>query len=190
MKWPWKEFKEEADELTFWYAIFSLVPLAGIFVFLGFALAHFWQDILTQTTRSFVHYLPWMLGLLLIVLLFLPLALFTFFLREFGVPYMAKHRCSFGRACESVWFLVVNRPADCLVFLMLRMAMGVAFIFISLFACCFTCCLALLPYLGTVVTLPYPVFRQTFTLDCLAQFGPDYNLWPVTPPPPLSPLVG
>jgi hypothetical protein len=184
---PWKEFSKEANSLTIWHTILSLLPLILIFGFLGFALAHFWTDLLTRTTRTFTAYLPWILGFTGLILLLLPVGIFAFLLHEFGVPIMAKHRCTVSKACGHLWHLLRTRFLDCLVFMFIRFCMGIAFIVLSLMTCCLTCCLGMLPYLNTVVTLPYHVFRQTYTLDCLAQFGPDYDLWPVIPPPPFPP---
>ena len=62
---------------------------------------------------------------------------------------------------------------------------------LAVIACCATCCIGALPYLGTVVLLPAIVYLRCFSLDCLAQFGPRYDVWtvdvpaadPAVPPP-------
>jgi hypothetical protein len=184
VKKPWKEFAPQANELTLWHSLFSLLPLLAVFGFMGLALAHFWPDLVSHTTRTFMAYLPWILAFCVMVFLFLPLGLIVFLLHEFGVPLMAKHRCSVPQTFRHLFQLVRKHPLDCLVYALIRLAMGCAFFVLALMLCCLTCCLALLPYLNTVITLPYHVFRQTYTLDCLAQFGPEYNLWPSAPPPP------
>jgi len=38
--------------------------------------------------------------------------------------------------------------------------------------------LLIIPYIGTVVTLPFWYTFRAFSLEYLAQFGPDYNLLP------------
>jgi hypothetical protein len=40
-----------------------------------------------------------------------------------------------------------------------------------------------LPYIGTVLLLPVLVYVKCFTLDCLSQFGPEYDVWTVDVPP-------
>jgi hypothetical protein len=52
----------------------------------------------------------------------------------------------------------------------------------------------MIPYVGTVLLLPVVVYVRCFTLDCLSQFGPEYDVWtvdapvintaPLSPPPP------
>jgi hypothetical protein len=45
-----------------------------------------------------------------------------------------------------------------------------------LLGCCFTCCLALLPYLSSVVFLPIFVFFRCYSLGFLAQFGEAWQI--------------
>ena len=58
-------------------------------------------------------------------------------------------------------------------------------------ATCLTCCLAALPYVGTVILLPVFVCLRAFGLRFIRQFGPEYDVWatiahatPTTPPEP------
>ena len=39
---------------------------------------------------------------------------------------------------------------------------------------CVTCCIAALPYIGAVILLPVYVFRRSYSIGFLSQFGPDY----------------
>jgi hypothetical protein len=64
-------------------------------------------------------------------------------------------------------------------------------VILSLVICCVTipcCCLGQWPYIGTVILLPVLVYVKCFTLDCLAQLGPEYNVWTVDVPAPSTPL--
>jgi hypothetical protein len=60
---------------------------------------------------------------------------------------------------------------------------------------CLTCCVASLPYLGTVIVLPVPVFFRSFSLLFLRQFGADWDVWrkiplaETTTPPPVQTIV-
>jgi hypothetical protein len=61
-----------------------------------------------------------------------------------------------------------------------------------LVTCCCACCLMALPFLGTVLLLPVLVFKQAYSLYFLAQFGPEYDVFPpappAAPPPGLAPM--
>ena len=66
------------------------------------------------------------------------------------------------------------------------MGMAISIIVLAAFllTCCF-CCLALLPYVGTVVLLPVLVFQRAYSLHFFAQFGTSYDVFPpVLPAPP------
>jgi hypothetical protein len=42
--------------------------------------------------------------------------------------------------------------------------------------CCIAGCLMAIPYVGAVVVLPVTVFFRAYSLEYLAQFGPEYRL--------------
>ena len=50
-------------------------------------------------------------------------------------------------------------------------------VMISCVVTCATCCIAAIPYVGTVILLPIPVTLGAFSLLFLRQFGPDYDVW-------------
>jgi hypothetical protein len=66
---------------------------------------------------------------------------------------------------------------------LLRIALFIALVIFSLIVCCFSCCVEMIPYLGTVLLLPALIFIKCFTLEVLAQFGPEYNVWTIDVPP-------
>jgi hypothetical protein len=53
------------------------------------------------------------------------------------------------------------------------------FLFVCLFAlaCVLTCCIVALPYVGTVILLPFYVTYRIFSLEFLSQFDPDFDLF-------------
>ena len=72
---------------------------------------------------------------------------------------------------------------DMLFFLVLVIAAAV----ISCAVTCATCCIAVIPYVGTVILLPIPVTLGAFSLLFLRQFGPDYDVWAGLVAPEVSP---
>ncbi|MDZ4788765.1 MAG: hypothetical protein SH807_07490 [Blastochloris sp.] len=191
VKKPWKEYSRQANELTLWHFFLSIIPMLMIFILMGFALAYFWPFIISKTFPTLAVYLPWILALVGFGLLIIPLSLFLFFLHDFGVPIMAKHRCSMLQTVKHLGHLLRTRFLDCIIYLLIRFGMGVIFVIGTILIGCLTCCIGFLPYISTVLTLPYHVFRQSYALNCLAQFGSDYDLWPVALiPPPIPPLPG
>ena len=54
--------------------------------------------------------------------------------------------------------------------------------------CCLACCILAIPYFSTVLLLPISVFRRSYSLYYLAQYGPDFNVFEPEPeevPPPV-----
>jgi hypothetical protein len=45
-----------------------------------------------------------------------------------------------------------------------------------------------IPYLGTVLLLPVLVFKRSYSIYFLRQFGPEYDVFP--PAPPAPPVTG
>ena len=48
---------------------------------------------------------------------------------------------------------------------------------IAMVATCATCCIAAIPYLGTVILLPLLVFIRCYSLCFLEQLGPDWQFF-------------
>lgn len=189
--WPWQAYARQANSLFWFYLlIFGLVlliilPIILIAVVMCIPLFthHRWA-----TTGEIIGFV--VLGLIyLAVCLVLGVLLFLF--RAFGIPLMFRNgltaRAAFGKAIG----LLQQHPGSVIVFILLRFALSIGVAILSIIACCFTCCLELIPYVGTVILLPVLIFVRCFTLECLAQFGPEYNVWTVDVPQPSGtpPLV-
>ncbi len=133
------------------------------------------------------------------------LTIFMFLFREFGVPIMFRRGLTAWPALRETIAVATRNPGSVCLFLLLRFAIFIGVIIISVVICCVTCCIGLLPYIGTLFLLPVLIFVKCFTLDCLAQFGPEYDVfnvdvttdpllgaWPLgqgQPPSPPPPLV-
>lgn len=184
---PWKAFRRQGNSLFLLYVgvvLFSLALAAAVLVF---AVVFCWEDLAAGRLRELSAYGPVLVVFGVALVLWVPLTITLFFLREFGVPLMYGSGCGAWEAARRTLGLATERPLDFFVYLVVRMVMGFVFMLVAVTAGCLTCCVGFFPYLGTVLTLPLPVFRMCYTLDCLAQFGPEYNLWslPPSPPPPL-----
>lgn len=70
----------------------------------------------------------------------------------------------------------------------MKIAMAIAIGVIGVFATCLTCCLAAIPYLGTVILLPLYVFTRCYPVCFLEQLGPSWKFFPLDPlDPPVPP---
>jgi hypothetical protein len=73
----------------------------------------------------------------------------------------------------------------CLFWIVLALATVV----VTCLATCATCCIAAIPYVGTVILLPIFVLLRSFSLLFLRQFGTEYDVWAEFVPPEFVPVL-
>jgi hypothetical protein len=61
-------------------------------------------------------------------------------------------------------------------FYLMNLLLGIGAAILMLLACCLTCCIAILPYISSVVFLPIFVFFRCYSLEFLAQFGEEWQI--------------
>jgi hypothetical protein len=110
---------------------------------------------------------------------------------DFVVPIMFLRRSRCLTAWKELWALLSSQAGQFILYflfsIVLAMAIGMMVVLIMIATCC-CCCLLLLPYVGTVLLLPVLMFKRCYSLYFLAQFGPEYNVFPpAAPPVPATP---
>lgn len=70
-----------------------------------------------------------------------------------------------------------------LYFLFRAVVLSIVVGFIALGVTCATCCIAVLPYIGSVILLPLSVFDRQYSLYYLEQFGPGWQFFAQGKPP-------
>ena len=70
----------------------------------------------------------------------------------------------------------------------MTMAIGAIVFMAIIVTCCIAACFLALPFVGTVLLLPILVFKRAYALYFLAQFGPQYDVFP-PPPAPSAPTA-
>ena len=186
---PWEVYARQGNSLFRFYLFVIGIGLClgAPFVILGIILAmpYFHQ----QRWPIGPEWPPFVAFGSVYLLIFSAFSIVVFLFRELGVPLMFKHGLLAWPAFKRMWALVSAYPGAMIVFLLLRLALFVAVAVVSILLCCVTCCVARLPYLGTVILLPALLFIKCFTLDFLAQFGPDYDVWTVDVVPAAAPVT-
>lgn len=167
---PWNEYAREGNSLFLFSLVAALIVfgLVAIAALLGFLLM-----------RGYEKGVP--VGLILELLIFIPLLLVTLlfwtFSREFMVVTMYRQRCAALAAFRKVMTLISQHPGPIILFVLFSVALGMGVAMVSVAAMCVTCCLAALPYVGTVILLPVHVALQGYSLFFMRQFGPDFDAW-------------
>jgi len=186
---PWREFQKEGNS----YFVFSLV-VAFVFV-IFIALLSLPMIILAINGRYYlslhrdrlnVYVLlaiaGWVFVILLMIIAWALIASFT-------MPVMYRRHCRAYEAFRAAVSLIAAHPGEILLYCLFLIVLAVAAGLISCFAICATCCLAALPYIGTVVLLPVFILLRAFSLTFLRQFGPDYDVWAIFMPPEFLPIL-
>lgn len=187
---PWKEYRFEGNSLfVFWVAL----SLAGLILFacvLVMCLFIAWPDIQQQqwggdATTALIT------GIVIWIPLLILLALFGFFLKHFMVPVMYIERCSAVDAMGIAWNeLVAPNVGPVLLYILMRILVSIAIGALALLGTCATCCLAAIPYIGTVILLPLYVFDQSYTLHFIEEFGPKWAVFTADEDGPRCPRCG
>jgi len=103
---------------------------------------------------------------------------------------MYRRRCRAGEAFRISISVVRDYPGEITLYCLFWIALAIAIAMASCVVILATCCIALIPYIGTVIMLPIFVLLRAFGLRFIGQFGPDYDVWASNveaPPPPVPP---
>jgi hypothetical protein len=177
---PWRVFRQHANSLFLWTAVYGLVWLT---VFALLIVAGVYSVVLPV-----VHGQP--VGSVLPVLAingstwlaFMIVSLYIRrFLEDFVIPIMYRRDLKATEAWSVFLghFTVYGGPLIFYgLFYAMLYVMIITLIIVVVFAtCCVAACPLLIPYIGTVALLPMPVFLRIYSLEYLAQLGSDVDVW-------------
>lgn len=188
---PWREYQREGTSFFLWRLIFGFIciglfaALVTYFFIQGAAL----YDAGLGRTIPFAFIIG--LGLLTLVLV-LVCGYILLFLKDFVAALMYKNRISTVSAWKLFLRLFGAYPFHFLGYGILKFLLLLVFVGVVIIAGLITLCigwfLLVIPYIGTVVTLPVWYAFRAFSLEFLGQFGPGYKIFdlaeaPATPAP-------
>lgn len=176
IKGPWARSREKGWQLFIFRFVVGLMMLVTILISIAIPLL-----IAIPSIKAAVFGVSAMIAVgvgVLLLLLNILLWIFVWFgIEDFTIPLMAKQglapRAAFRRYVE----LCGEQPGAIICFWLMRALLGMGVAMVAMLVCCCTCCLVLVPYIGTVILLPVFVFLRSYALLFLAQFGPEYDLW-------------
>ena len=181
---PWKEFRAEGNSF-FLFSLLVVLVVVPVIVIAGLVLIVPFIPGRDQAEPGFAFWIGISLTAFVSVCLIFVWALAS----QLMVPIMYRQRCrarvAFARAVD----LVSSHPGPILLYVLFFMLLAVAMVMISCAVTCATCCIAAIPYVGTVILLPIPVTLGAFSLLFLRQFGPDYDVWAGFMPPEFLPML-
>jgi hypothetical protein len=189
---PWREYRREGNS---YFLFLLLVALGSMAVFGSIVLVVFIPlGLFSQGVSSDAISPVFVAFFVLLFLAWFCFAILFGLISYFMVPVMYIHRCRALDAFRDVLKLIVTNVGSFVLFCLFGFCLFLGMMMIGGIATCLTCCLAALPYIGTVILLPVFVCLRAFGLSFIRQFGPDYDVWSGMPeasptphsiPPPL-----
>ena len=186
---PWREFRRLGNS----FFLFSL--LIG-FGFLLLASVCVVPAIILVGHRHLYRHVFFVGAIVLWAMVIFVLAIAWVVIAHLMVPIMYRRRILAWAACREAIALINRYPDAITLYCLFWILIGIGSVVVACMAVCLTCCVAAIPYIGTVILLPLYLCLRAFGLLYLRQFGPDYDVWtgipqiaaPTTPEPQPPPL--
>lgn len=184
---PWREYRADGNRLFLfrlaliaaWLVLFLAAGGIGYFAFIAIGGAGTFSGgrLAAPQIAAIVT-----AGVVLIALIFL-IGIIELAVEDFITPILYHRRCRPMEAVRAFLDLARQHPGEFLLYLLFRIALGFGLTVVAFIAICATCCIAALPYIGTVILLPVYTLIRAYPLHFLAQFGEAWNVFPAPQPP-------
>ncbi|MEB3317658.1 MAG: hypothetical protein VKO39_05900 [Cyanobacteriota bacterium] len=180
---PWREYRREGNSLfrcRFWL---GLIYMIGLTMVVGGGIWLVRDDLRASLFNSRPPSVGGTLvGVAIVVLLLtwgLAMGVVTMLLQDFVAPVMLLRRIPVMRAWRIVFQSIVkDHPGTLALYIVIRFLLDMSIGVLSLIVILCTCCIAAIPYIGSVILLPLTAFRLIYPLAFLEQFGPDWRIFP------------
>ncbi len=189
---PWKQYARPANSLFIFKIVFGLIAFFCVMMPIGVTVILF----LIVANNSVMAIGP-LVGAILMgfvtafVILFL--CAIGMLVQDFVVPIMYIHNCGIKEGWQRFWAVCQYHKGVFALYLLFLIPIGLAIGMIVLLTvlgtCCLAACIFAIPYIGTVAMLPLLVWRRAYSVLFLAQFGPEFNVFPSIPEPVAVPNV-
>lgn len=191
---PWNRFAAQGNSLFLFRVVLGLIGLLPVLTLLTVIGVAIWRMVEQHgpTAGALAVAIAAGFGLIAIILLFVVIEKLT---EDFVVPIMFRQGLRIREGWRVLFGLLRAHSGDFVVYLLfqvvLSVVVGLALLMIILITCCIAGCLMAIPYLGTVLLLPLFVFWRAYSIYYLAQYGPEFNVFPppVEPTPPATPTA-
>ncbi|MBN2376058.1 MAG: hypothetical protein JXD22_06640 [Sedimentisphaerales bacterium] len=189
VKEPWHRFRSLGNSLFLCRIVLGIIGLAAILIVIGTSLLIALPDIKAEEFGPFA-----IIAIIFGGLLFLPLVIILALIKsailDFVVLIMYYRNIKIRQALKIFRREILpGHLGIFILFYLFKFVLGIAAGTIIILGMCLTCCIAILPYISSVVFLPISVFFRAYSLFFLEQFGPQWRGIEIPPKqtPPLQP---
>ena len=173
---PWTRLRELGNSLFLWRVGFvvacGLIALVLLFLFFAPAATLSFSDALGGLSFAAMFF-----GVLTMVGFGVVAAFVALFLEGFVIPIMYKYDLKATEAWGYLLPWLKSRPWPFFFYGLFVIALGLVFAMLFSIVCVLTCCIIALPYVGTVILLPFWVTYRIFSVEFLAQFGRGFDVF-------------
>lgn len=177
---PWKRHEKLGNSLFLWRICFAGACVLGavlvMVVFFAPAAGFSFHDALAGLSVA-----AGVFGTLGLVVFGIAAWYVGLFVESFVIPIMYRYDLPVLDAWRALLPWLKVRPFHFVVYGLFVLMLAMVFaLFYGVF-CMLTCCMAAIPYLGTVLLLPVWVTYRLLSVEFLAQFHPDFDLFAPLP---------
>jgi len=173
---PWHRLRDLGNSLFLWRLGFvvacGLVALVLLMLFFAPAATLSFSDAL-----SGLSYAAMVFGVIIMICFGVVAAFVLLMLEAFVIPIMYKFDIKATEAWSYFLPWLKTRPWQFVLYALFVLALFICFYIVLSLLCLLTCCIVLLPYVGTVLTLWFWVTYRLFSIEFLAQFDPGFDLF-------------
>jgi len=178
---PWKTFKKQANSL---FGFRLLLMLLGWVIIAAFFVSIIFLTIILDTIKeNFIA----SIAILCTTIFFLIMAVLFFgcvqtLTLDFAIPIMYIHKIKTFAAWGKFMPMLKAHFWKITLYLLFKafigISIGIITLLITFFGCCCMCgtgIILFIPYIGTVILLPFAAFLRFYTLCFMRQFGTEYD---------------
>jgi len=181
---PWNQFVREANSL-FWFRLaLGLLSLVVLLPFVALIVIPVVGMVKAGAANAAAIGIS-SVSLLLAIALGITFFVIRKLTLDFVVPIMFLRRKKCLESWRELRSLSAGNVGNFILYflfqIVLAIIIGMLVLIVVIATCCIAGCFMALPYLGTVLLLPVHVFNRAYSLHYLAQFGPQFNVFPPEP---------
>ena len=173
---PWHRLRDLGNSLFLWRLGFvvacGLVVLVLLLIFFAPAATFSFSEAL-----SGLSYAAMVFVIIIMICFGFVAAFIALMLEAFVIPIMYKFDLKATEAWSYFLPWLRSRPWQFVLYALFVLALIFVFVCLFALACALTCCIVALPYVGTVILLPFYVTYRILSLEFLAQFDPNFDVF-------------
>jgi hypothetical protein len=173
---PWNRLRTLGNSLFLWrlgfVVVCGLVTLVLLLIFFAPAATFSFSDAL-----SGLSYAAMVFGVIVLICFGFVAAFVALMLEAFVIPIMYRFDLKATEAWSYFLPWLKTRPWQFVLYAIFVFVLVFLFVCLFALACVLTCCIVALPYVGTVILLPFYVTYRIFSLEFLAQFDPNFDVF-------------